>query len=389
MNWSVIRKEVAAILMAVGQNAYFLAGARKITVYCDSKAVSFLRGTKQSTPILWRFAQVISQFDLEVVHIKGEDNFLADYLSRSIFPADMPSNFTPMSEATMSTLLDQIHIPVGAKMDTDMVRSFLLDDGLPEVAPKRLRKPSVSKVRLTPATTKPKVKQERDIKCPPLKRTNVPHEHLEEHSQFFRKDPSAMPNSKACPKNVAQRFMTADNHRTEDDFQEAELNELVLMYQEHTTDEKQTTPALSQESVPPTPPSKPGPSAERLRLHHRILRDSLISTDALRHAQSTDDLFGEYLIGKKDLPKHWIIHDNILHYQNDDTYKVMLPTNLFWILFTAKHLSLWCKHAPPSTLFNELTKTYFHPNLMDMISDATAQCTVCSISKKGNLPSYT
>ena len=49
VNWSVIRKEVAAILMAVGQNAYFLAGARKITVYCDSKAVSFLRGTKQST----------------------------------------------------------------------------------------------------------------------------------------------------------------------------------------------------------------------------------------------------------------------------------------------------------------------------------------------------
>ena len=95
VNWSVIRKEVAAILMAVGQNAYFLAGARKITVYCDSKAVSFLRGTKQSTPILWRFAQVISQFDLEVIHIKGEDNFLADYLSRSIFPADMPSNFTP------------------------------------------------------------------------------------------------------------------------------------------------------------------------------------------------------------------------------------------------------------------------------------------------------
>ena len=114
INWSVIRKEVASILMMVSLNSWFLLGAPKITCYTDSRAITFMRGSKNSQAIIYNFSQVISQFDLEIVHVKGENNFLADTISRSIFPDDMPKphEFVPMSEATCSELVQQMHIPV-------------------------------------------------------------------------------------------------------------------------------------------------------------------------------------------------------------------------------------------------------------------------------------
>ena len=44
--WSLFRKEVSAMITMLSLHNWMFRGAPKITVYCDSKAVGFLRGSK-------------------------------------------------------------------------------------------------------------------------------------------------------------------------------------------------------------------------------------------------------------------------------------------------------------------------------------------------------
>ena len=129
--WSIFRKEVSAIITMLSLHNWMFRGAPRITAYCDSKAVGFLRGSKNRTPILFRFSQTISCYNLEIIHVAGKDNYICDHISRSIFPEDQPTEeeLIPMSELTSNELFNQLMIPRGIRLDVITVRKYMLDDG--------------------------------------------------------------------------------------------------------------------------------------------------------------------------------------------------------------------------------------------------------------------
>ena len=81
------------------------------------------------------------------------------------------------------------------------------------------------------------------------------------------------------------------------------------------------------------------------------------------------------MIGAEPLPPNWVG-------QTPTATNIMLQTNLFKILFHAKHISLWNIHPPAHTMHNDLSKSYYHPDLLQMITAAIKQCTLCPLTKK-------
>ena len=78
--------------------------------------------------------------------------------------------------------------------DVKAVRKYMLDDGLQEVNPMRMKKNIPSKAKYTTKSDQPKSKPERKIKMPRMTKTRIPQDKQNALSIFLRKDPSTMNN---------------------------------------------------------------------------------------------------------------------------------------------------------------------------------------------------
>jgi len=54
----------------------------KLTVYTDHNPLTFIDKMKDKNQKLLRWSLFLQQFDLDIKHIKGKDNIIADVLSR-------------------------------------------------------------------------------------------------------------------------------------------------------------------------------------------------------------------------------------------------------------------------------------------------------------------
>jgi hypothetical protein len=55
---------------------------KKVVVHSDHSAIKYLMNKKDAKPILIRCVLLLQEFDLHIVDRKGEDNPVADHLSR-------------------------------------------------------------------------------------------------------------------------------------------------------------------------------------------------------------------------------------------------------------------------------------------------------------------
>lgn len=82
MNYTIPKKELLAIIACVSYWEEFLS-ANKFTIYTDHKALTYLLNSEavaHRTVKGWLYN--LSRFDFKVLHIAGEDNVFADWLSR-------------------------------------------------------------------------------------------------------------------------------------------------------------------------------------------------------------------------------------------------------------------------------------------------------------------
>lgn len=85
--WDTTDKELYAIMFGLESCDNFIKGAR-IVVHTDHKALTHLHTTTKAK--LVRYALRIAQYHPEIHHIKGENNAVADWLSRAIPDQDEP-----------------------------------------------------------------------------------------------------------------------------------------------------------------------------------------------------------------------------------------------------------------------------------------------------------
>src|SRR5437016_2714217 len=94
VNYTTTDKELLAIVDSLRHFQDQLQG-HKITIRTDHQAlVSFMKNI-QTNQMKRRWQEFMSQFDITLEHIKGEDNAIADLLSRAYKPQDPPPTQLP------------------------------------------------------------------------------------------------------------------------------------------------------------------------------------------------------------------------------------------------------------------------------------------------------
>lgn len=82
-NYSVIEKEALALIWALQHFEVSVGGAAPLVVYTDHNLLTFLKLLRTPNQRLVRWSLFLQGHDLDIRHIKGQDNILADALSRA------------------------------------------------------------------------------------------------------------------------------------------------------------------------------------------------------------------------------------------------------------------------------------------------------------------
>jgi len=82
-NYSTIEKECLALILALQHfEIYVTSSSQPTVVYIDHNPLVFLNKIKGKNQRLLRWSLLLQEFNLEIHHIKGKDNLIADCLSR-------------------------------------------------------------------------------------------------------------------------------------------------------------------------------------------------------------------------------------------------------------------------------------------------------------------
>ena len=83
LNYSTIEKECLALVLSLQHFEVYLSTTVKPTVvYTDHNPLVFLYRMRNQNRRLQRWSLILQEFNIEIRHIKGKDNFIADALSR-------------------------------------------------------------------------------------------------------------------------------------------------------------------------------------------------------------------------------------------------------------------------------------------------------------------
>ena len=82
-NYSTIEKECLALVLALQHfEVYVTSSSLPVVVYSDHNPLVFIRKMKDKNQRLLRWSLMLQEYVLEIRHIKGKDNVIADCLSR-------------------------------------------------------------------------------------------------------------------------------------------------------------------------------------------------------------------------------------------------------------------------------------------------------------------
>ena len=80
-NYSTTEKKMLAIVFACEKFKPYILGSHVI-IHTGHATIKYLIAKKEAKPRLIRWVLLLQEFDLEIKHIKGCDNMIADHLSR-------------------------------------------------------------------------------------------------------------------------------------------------------------------------------------------------------------------------------------------------------------------------------------------------------------------
>lgn len=83
-NYSVIEKETLALIWALRHfEVYVGTGGAPLMIFTDHNPLTFLQSLRGPNQRLVRWSLFLQSYDLDIRHIKGTDNVMADVLSRA------------------------------------------------------------------------------------------------------------------------------------------------------------------------------------------------------------------------------------------------------------------------------------------------------------------
>ncbi|KAL3052737.1 hypothetical protein OYC64_005293 [Pagothenia borchgrevinki] len=84
LNYSVIEKETLALIWALQHFDLYVGSSVPLVVYTDHNPITFLHSVCCPNRRLMRWMLYLQAYCLDIRHIKGSDNVVADALSRAL-----------------------------------------------------------------------------------------------------------------------------------------------------------------------------------------------------------------------------------------------------------------------------------------------------------------
>ena len=82
-NYSTIEKECLSMILALQHFEVYITGSNfPIVVVTDHNPLTFIHKLRNKNQRLLRWSLLLQEYNIEVFHIKGKDNIIADALSR-------------------------------------------------------------------------------------------------------------------------------------------------------------------------------------------------------------------------------------------------------------------------------------------------------------------
>ncbi|KAG5285692.1 hypothetical protein AALO_G00006310 [Alosa alosa] len=83
LHYSVVEKEALALIWALQHFAVYINSGVALTIFTDHNPLTFLNSLKCPNQRLVRWSLFLQSYCLDIRHIKGSDNVVADALSRA------------------------------------------------------------------------------------------------------------------------------------------------------------------------------------------------------------------------------------------------------------------------------------------------------------------
>jgi hypothetical protein len=113
-NYATIEKEFLAVIFACDKFGPYIVDP-KVTMHNDHSAIKYLMNKKGTKPRLIRWVLLLQEFDLHIVERKGEDNLVADHLSRMentpVDPIPINDSFPNEQLANINVLIVRVASP--------------------------------------------------------------------------------------------------------------------------------------------------------------------------------------------------------------------------------------------------------------------------------------
>ena len=93
MSYSTIEKEGLSLVMALKRfECYLLHHPEVVQVYSDHNPLTFINQSRLKNQRIMRWALLLQEYNINITHVRGEENILADCLSRSPEGATPPNS---------------------------------------------------------------------------------------------------------------------------------------------------------------------------------------------------------------------------------------------------------------------------------------------------------
>ena len=212
--YSIPKLESIALLYGLVAMDFWFSHAPKVIVNTDAQSLVWLGGCKGKNAFLTRVALQLSSYDLELRHIAGKDNIIADTMSRDTKGA---AEFPPgaerlgyLSEAETEQIVKRMTFKEGKTFTPEEIYQLLTGESLPAAAV--VPKPKTKTVRQVPIYGE----QRRLPVCKPTRKINMPltrpfHQFYPDQKLRLaenKQHPPALPEAKPKPAS-RQRDATA------------------------------------------------------------------------------------------------------------------------------------------------------------------------------------
>ena len=403
LNYSVFKKEAAALLYGLSTANYFVAGIDMLHLYVDSKSLLYLKLSKHTNTFISRMAHSLASYELTIYHVGTELN-MADYLTRSATNSALADNagHKLISEKMANIIVSRLRVPGGEIFKPDEIRNLLMGaDVSIEDIPKLRPLTKIPKHPFTSTDSAPTLcKKERKVKTPNT--VSVRREYptqkqdlaAEKRKAFYS---SLSPTTKSNTpffENANLSTLPIELHALTDDL-EVTLDPLpeIQNNNQPITDEITDNENCTHENLSDTETQTQDnlsklskTSFQQYFLQNKCIRDGAISVATFILAQEQDQK-AAYIREKilHDGPtNNFELIDNIL-IKNDPKgdKKLYLPHLLMMEVIRTSHYSLHGMHISGEKMWRQLSVHYFNPNLRSQckwFEDTCFYCKMCQIN---------